>query len=192
MITIAIAYSVILLGPWGTLKEWVNISEMGNWKGFLTYAIVLWVGALAAMPGLWALAVWFGKSLSGTRAVSTKEMFLQYTYLLVPLGLAAWIAFSLPLILVNTTCILNTVSDPMGWGWDLFGTCRMPWAPILPEYIVYAQIPLLLTGLGLSLKRGYQIAQGIYEDTIQGVRSLIPVGVLCMAITIVFMILFAG
>jgi hypothetical protein len=192
MITIAIAYSIILLGPWGTLKEWVNISEMGNWKGFLTYVVVLWVGALAAMPGLWALAVWFGRSLSGTHSVSAKEMFLKYTYLLVPLGLAAWIAFSLPLILVNTTCILNTVSDPMGWGWDLFGTCRMPWTPILPEYIVYAQIPLLLTGLGFSLKRGYEIAQGIYEDAIQGVRSLIPVGVLCMAITIVFMILFAG
>jgi len=192
MITIALVYSITLLGPWGTFKEWANISEVGNWKGFLTYATAIWFIALAGIPALWAIAAWLGKRLSGTDSVSAKEIFLKYTYLLVPLGLVVWIAFSLPLILVNTTCILNTASDPMGWGWDLCGTARIPWKPYFPEYIAYVQIPLLLTGLAFSLKRGHDIAREIYPNAVHGMRSLIPVGVVCMAITMVFLTLFVG
>jgi hypothetical protein len=192
MITIALVYSVTLLGPWGTFKEWANISEVGNWNGFLTYTGVIWFTSLAGIPALWAIAACLGRRLSGTRSISAKEIFLRYTYLLVPLGLVAWIAFSIPLILVNSTCILNTMSDPMGWGWDLCGTAHLAWKPIFPEYAVYVQIPLLLIGLGFSLKRGYEIAQGIYGNAIQGVRSLIPVGIVCTCITMVFLTLFAG
>lgn len=151
----------------------------------------MWFGALAAIPALWGLAAWSGRLLSGTETVSAKEIFLKYSYLLVPLGLVAWIAFSIPLILVNSTCILNTMSDPMGWGWDLFGTAKLPWTPILPEYAIYVQIPLLLIGFGFSLKRGYEIALGVYGDVIQGVRSLIPVGILCAGITTFFLGIFA-
>lgn len=192
MIALALTYSVILLGPWGTLKDWANISEVGNWKGFFTYAGIVWFTALAAMPALWALAAWLGKRMSGTESISAKEIFIRYTYLLVPLGLLVWIAFSLPLIMINGTYIVTTISDPMGWGWDLFGTANIAWKPIFPEFVLYIQIPLVLTGLAFSLKRGYQIATTIYSDTIQGVRSLIPTGVLCTGITVIFIRLFAG
>lgn len=37
-------------------------------------------------------------------------------------GLLAWIAFSVPLIFVNGSYIISVISDPFGWGWNLFGT----------------------------------------------------------------------
>jgi hypothetical protein len=192
MISIALVYTATLLGPWGTLKAWANISEAGNWKGFSAYAGAIWFTALAGMPALWAIAARLGRRLSGNISVSAKDIFVQYTYLLVPLGLMAWIAFSLPLILVNTTCVLNTISDPIGWGWDLCGTAMLPWKPYFPEYVVYVQIPLLLAGLGFSLKRGYELAGTMYHDAMQGMRSLIPMGILCTVLTMVFLRLFAG
>jgi hypothetical protein len=192
MITLAMVYSVVLLGPWGTLKEWANISEMGNWGGFFIYTGFIWFTCLAGMPALWALAAWLGKCLSGTDAVSAREIFLSYSFLLVPLGLFAWIAFSFPLIMINGSYILTTLSDPMGWGWDLFGTANIPWKPIYPEYLIYIQIPLLLFGLGYSLKRGYHIARTKYSETIRGVLSLLPAGALCTLITATFLTLFTG
>lgn len=192
MLALVTVYSVTLLGPWGIVKDWANVSEVGNWKGFLTYAGLIWFTALLGIPALWALVSWLGKWLSGTDRVSTRELFLRYSYLLVPLGLLAWIAFSFPLIMVNGSYILSTLSDPMGWGWNLFGTAGIPWTPVLPEYTVYLQIPLLLFGLGFALKRGYNIARTLYPDTIQGIRSLIPVGALCTGFTMVLLRLFVG
>ena len=192
MITLAMVYSVTLLGPWGTIKAWANISEVGNWQGFFAYAGMVWSACLVGLPAVWVLTAWLGKQLSGSDQVSTKEIFLRYSYLLVPLGLLAWIAFSIPLIMVNGSYIISTISDPMGWGWNLFGTANFPWTPLLPEYIVYIQIPLLLTGLGFSIKCGYDIAKKMYSDAIRGVRSLIPAGMVCTGITMALIRLFAG
>ena len=192
MMSLALVYSVTLLGPWGTIKAWANISEVGNWGGFLAYAGAIWFTSLGGMPALWALGAWLGKRLSGTETVSAKELFLKYAYLLVPLGIFAWIAFSIPLIAVNGSYIISTLSDPMGWGWNLFGTADFPWTPFFPEYILYVQIPLLLAGLGYCLKLGFRIARTVYPDSTQAVRSLIPVGILCTGITILFVFLFAG
>ncbi len=55
----------------------------------------------------------------------------------MPLGLRAWIAFSFPLIMVNGAYVVQVISDPFGWGWDLFGTATLPWTPIYPEVIPY-------------------------------------------------------
>jgi len=192
MIALALVYSTTLLGPWGTVKDWANISEVGNWKGFLVYAGIIWSMALIVIPSLWGLAAWLGRRLSGTDSVSVKQLFLRYSYLLVPLGLLAWVAFSFPLIMVNGSYIVSVTSDPLGWGWNILGTANVPWTPVLPEYTVYIQMILLLFGLGFSLKQGLDISRSLYSDAAQGIRSLIPVGVLCTMITLVFLRLFTG
>jgi hypothetical protein len=163
-----------------------------NFKGFGIYAGIIWFTALIAIPAVWALASWLGKLLAGVRGISTKDIFVKYSYMLVPLGLLAWIAFSFPLIMINGSYIISIISDPLGWGWDLFGTASVPWTPVLPEYTVYVQIPLLLFGLYFALKRGYDISLTIYQDKSQAVVSLIPAGVFCTAVILAFLKLFTG
>ncbi len=87
MLALAMLYSISFLGPWGTVKDWANIAETRNWAGFAIYVAILWSAALIAIPALWAGASWLGRLLSGSNKVSTKELFLRYSYLLVPLGL---------------------------------------------------------------------------------------------------------
>ncbi len=192
MLALAGVYSVTLLGPWGTVKDWANVAETGNYKGFLAYAGIVWFMALVGLPAMWAAASWLGKKFSGTDTVSAKVLFIRYSYILVPFGLVAWIAFSFPLIMINGSYIISILSDPMGRGWDLIGTAHFSWTPFLPEYVSYIQIPLLLFGLGFSLKRGYKIAKSLYPDTRQALRSVIPAGILCAAFTLFFLRLFTG
>ncbi|KKK80729.1 hypothetical protein LCGC14_2820580, partial [marine sediment metagenome] len=80
MLGLAVVYSVTLLGPWGTIKDWANVAETGNWKGFLGYAGIVWFTCLAGIPLLWLGAAWLGRKLSGTDAVSTKDIFIRYSY----------------------------------------------------------------------------------------------------------------
>ena len=192
MITLVIAYSITLLGPWGTVKLWTNVTEVGDWGGFALYTAVVWLAALGVLPGLWYLAARLGRRLGGSPEVPVRTLFVRYSYLLVPLGLVAWAAFSFPLIMVNYTHITGSLSDPLGWGWDLFGTAQQHWSPLYPEWIPHLQIPLLVFGLWVALRRGAAVARELYPSAAAAGRSLLPHGVLCTAFTLGLLRLFAG
>jgi hypothetical protein len=191
MLALAMAYSVILLGPSGTIKDWANVTETGAWGGFAVYAGILWIGSLVVLPLAYLGFIWLARRLGGPDRASLKDAFLRFSYILVPLGLLAWIAFSFPLLLVNGSYILVTISDPFGWGWNLFGTANVHWQPILPEYLGYIQLILLTVGLYHALKRGKQVADEMFDR--QGAaRSLIPVGAFATAVTLAFAVFFVG
>ena len=119
-------------------------------------------------------------------------LFRRYAFLLVPLGLTAWAAFSIPLMMVNWSYIQAIASDPLGWGWNLLGTADRAWQPLWPQSMVYVQLPLLLIGLTFALKRGYAIALTIWGDRRSAILSLAPPAVVCTAIVMSFITLFAG
>jgi hypothetical protein len=191
MIVLALVYSVTLLGPWGTVKEWANVTETGNWKGFGIYAACIWAAALGVFPALLLIATWAGRLLS-SEPVKVRELFVRYAYAWVPLGLFAWIAFSVPLIQVNGAYILSTLSDPIGRGWDLVGTAHVAWHPIYPEKVALLQVPLLLIGLAMALRSTWRIATGLYRDQRKALLSLAPTWLLSAGVTSVFMFFFVG
>jgi len=192
MIALVIAYTVTLLGPWGTTRSWSNVTEVGNWGGFALHSIVVWLAALVAMPAGWYGLSRLARRLAASQKVSVRELFIRYSYMLVPVGLLAWIAFSLPLIMLNWTHITSSLSDPLGWGWNLFGTAEQHWSPLFPEWIPYLQVPLLLIGLTVALIRGGTIARDLFPDRSAALRSLLPHGLACAAITVVLLRLFVG
>jgi polyferredoxin len=191
MLALAMAYSMILLGPSGTIKDWANVTESGQWAGFAGYTAILWGGALVAMPALFYACVRVALRLAGNAQVKLKEAFLGFSYILVPLGLLAWIAFSFPLIFVNGSYILTTMSDPFGWGWDLFGTANIAWRPLIPEYLGYIQLLLLGIGLYYALKRGGEIAERLFGPT-RATWALLPIGGFATAVTLAFAKVFLG
>lgn len=192
MLVLALSYSVVLLGPWGWIKDWANISEKGNWKGFGVYALATSLLALVIFPGLFYLFVRAGKSLARIREHSSRDLFIRMAYTLVPLGLLAWIAFSVPLVMVNGAYIVSVLSDPLGWGMNLFGTANFHWHPLLPSWVPYLQVPILLAGLWWSLKTGFREALNLLGDENRAARILAPVSVFLTAVTMVFLALFVG
>ena len=111
---------------------------------------------------------------------------------MVPLGLLSWIAFSFPLIFVNGAYVVSVISDPFGWGWNLFGTAHFQWHPFYPEYLGYIQVILLFIGLGLAINRAYFIGQDLYKSSNIALKSLLPIAIFSVIVTITFMFLFIG
>ncbi|MFQ6616883.1 MAG: 4Fe-4S binding protein [Fidelibacterota bacterium] len=192
MITLALAYSVTLLGPWGLIKNWANVTESGQWAGFLIYGGAVVLGALILFPALYGTFAWLSRWLSRSKEVPLKEVFLRYSYTLVPLGLLAWIAFSVPLLLVNGSYVVSAISDPLGWGWDLFGTAGLHWNPVVPHWVPYIQIALLLVGLYYSLSRGFQIGRKLFSTPAAALASVVPIAMFITGVTTVFMTLYVG
>lgn len=192
MIALLIAYTVTLLGPWGTIKQWANVTEAGNWAGFALHAAVVWAVALGVVPAVWYLGARFSGVLAGDDGVPLKKLFLRSSFMLVPLGLLGWAAFSIPLVMVNFSHISSSLSDPFGWGWNLFGTAQSPWRPLLPEVVGRIQIPLLLVGLAVALRRGGDILRDLYPQPRQAARALLPLAGLCTLLTLLMLRLFVG
>ena len=192
MLSLAATYSVIYLGPWAVLKDWANAPQSGKWAGFFTYAVVLWTSALVLIPAIYSGAVRLGQLLAGRRDIPFKDALLALAYPVVPLGLLVWVAFSFPLILVNGSYILMTLSDPFGWGWNLFGTAEIGWTPVVPHWAPYIQVVLLLVGFYWALKTGYEHAEQLFGKGWVAAKGLAPVSVLLGICVISFLVLYVG
>ncbi len=113
MLGSAMVYSAVMLGPWGVLKEAAYFVGTLAWLGYAT-CFILFVFVL--LPGAFLLSIYGAQMLFPTK-LRLKQLFNRYTNSLIPLGLTAWVAFSLGFVLTNISYILPVISDPLGWGW---------------------------------------------------------------------------
>ncbi|MGC1391102.1 MAG: 4Fe-4S binding protein [Bacteroidales bacterium] len=149
--TISIIYSILYLGPWPVVRDYVNIMDKHNWGLFGIYTLVMWAFVLIIVPGIIYLLSYAGLRLSKYKR-SVKQVFLENAGSLLPFALMNWIAFVIPMLFVNVTFIKQSLSDPFGWGWDFFGTANTPWHQFIPQYIPWLQAIAVLAGLYLSLR----------------------------------------
>jgi len=189
MLTAALVYSAIFLGPWGWLKDWASAASV---SGRALYAAVFLIINLLAVPGLFLLAAALSKVVSGVRGKSIRQLFTNYSYALVPMGLSMWIAFSFSFLFVNGSYALSVISDPFGWGWDLFGTRAFPWTPVLIGLVPYLQVATLAVGLVFSIYIAYRIGQQHSGDEGQTIRGLIPIAASLTVATLSFLRLYLG
>jgi polyferredoxin len=171
--TISIIYSILYLGPWPAVRDFVNIMDKHNWGLFGIYLATMWLATLVAVPGIIYLLSILGKRISKIE-ISLRNIFLGYSGLLMPLGLMLWIAFVIPMFFVNKTFILMSASDPFGWGWDFFGTANMPWHQLCPQCIPWFQAILVLTGVYLSLRNTNRSWNGIPGRPVQKFLLSLP------------------
>jgi polyferredoxin len=189
MLGSALLYSIVMLGPYGDVKLWANLQTL---RGFTAYALMFLGGILLLMPLTHLLFTWFAQLLSRDDKVPLEKMFVNYAYALVPLGLLGWIAFSVSFVLPNISYAISVISDPFGWGWNLFGTSTFPWTPFLPGLIPYLQIPILLIGLASSIIIAFGIARQTASTPRKARLAAIPITVYLTAITGLFFWLYLG
>jgi len=186
--TMAIVYSILYLGTWPVVRDYVNILDKQNWDLFGIFIVMLWFLVLVVVPAILYLLAYMGLRLSKIRS-GVREIFLAYSGVLLPLGLMLWISFVIPMLFVNITFIAQSASDPFGWGWDFFGTSNIPWHQFLPQYVPCFQAILILTGLYFSFKNLKKKWLGYQINTTQLFLISLPVGLFLTAVT-VFMLFF--
>ena len=150
MLGSAMIYAGVLLGPWGMLKDAVYSVGTGAW---FIYAVVFLAIIFGILPGFFSLGLLKKKS-----NLPFKQRFASLSTALIPLGLMFWVAFSLSFVLTNASYILAALSDPLGLGWNLFGTANIAWQPMLTTIIAPAQTLALVVGLVWSARTAQKSA----------------------------------
>ncbi|MBI1281355.1 MAG: 4Fe-4S binding protein [Anaerolineaceae bacterium] len=188
MLGCALMYSAVLLGPWGWLKSWANLDTLAHW---VLYTAGLWAVNLLVLPGLFGLVALIARKITGGQ-ISRREIFVAYTYTLVPLGLAAWIAFSIGFVFTNGSYALAVISDPFGWGWNLFGTANTQWAPLGANLVGLLQTGVLTAGLLFAVQTAYRIARQQTSDYNRAFMAVLPVTSFLTVMTLGFLWLYLG
>ena len=179
MLGAAMIYSAVMLGPWGALKSAAYSVGSLPWLGYAAAFVAFIFGVL---PGLFLIAVAVGRRLSQSKE-TLKKAFVAFAYTLVPLGLAAWIAFSISFVFSNLSYLWPTLSDPMGQGWNLLGTANVSWTPYLTSLVPLLQTLVLLGGLAWAGVAARRIA----AEKLSGrgiVLQALPVTAFCFVITV--------
>jgi polyferredoxin len=168
----AMIYAGVLLGPWGMLKDAAYHVGTSSW---LLYATAFLSIIFLVMPSVFALCVTRFETLN-----IFKKRFATLSTALVPLGLMFWVAFSLSFVLTNASYIIASVSDPLGLGWNLFGTANVAWQPVLTFILAPGQTLALVGGLIWSGRTAQKAAKEVAV-------SPVPVIIYCFIVTLVML-----
>lgn len=126
------------------------------------------IGAFAA---LCALARWW----VGEPAVSWRKLFVYYAYALLPVALFYHLAHSGMHLVMEGQYLWPLLSDPLGRGWDLFGTATSRPGPLLSAQAVWWwQVGLVIVGHISGIVVAHHASQRLYRDRRQATRSLVP------------------
>lgn len=173
MLGAALVYAYVLMGSNGAVKLAAYRVFSPGWFGYAgAFLAIIFI----LLPGLYWLAVRAGNlrlPLSGKR-------FALASTPLVPLGLMFWVAFSLSFVLTNAAYILAAISDPLGLGWNLFGTAAVGWQPFLSGLVAPLQTLSLVGGLVWS-------ALTAQKSSREAGLSPAPVIAYCLAATLLML-----
>ncbi|MCP4259690.1 MAG: 4Fe-4S binding protein [Planctomycetes bacterium] len=189
MLAIAVMFYVAMMGPWGQLKDWVRGNTFTGWLKFISLHTTF---ALVIIPGIFFVFAWLSKRFSGLKDISFKAVFVNLSYCLIPMGMAAWIAFSFGFLLPNGSYILHILSDPFARGWNLVGTANIPWTPVATGLLVPIQFITLFVGYIISADFGYKLSLQTYIEPAAAKRGFIPLLVLLTLVVIAFGWLYGG
>jgi polyferredoxin len=173
MLGAALVYAYVLMGSNGAVKLAAYSVFSPAWFGYAA-------GFLAVIFGLLPGLFWLSVKLGDIKTIPTGKQFATAATALIPLGLMFWVAFSLSFVLTNATYILAALSDPLGLGWNLFGTAAIAWQPVLSTLVTPAQTLVLVGGLAWSARTAQKSAP-------QAGISPAPVIVYCLLTTFVML-----
>jgi hypothetical protein len=173
MLGAALIYAYVLMGSNGAAKLAAYTVFSSAW---FIYASVFLAFIFILLPGLYWLAVRIGN----VNLPVTTKLFASASTALIPLGLMFWVAFSLSFVLTNATYILAALSDPLGLGWNLFGTAAIAWQPLLSSALAPAQTLALVGGLAWSARTAQKTA-------LQAEISPVPLILFCLLATLLML-----
>ena len=186
MLGSALAFSAVFTGPWGSLK--LAAFEIGSLR---------LAGFCCRLPGaeypgsarfVRPVRLGWDKNLPRHRSHSRKAVANQ-SQILLPLGLCAWIAFTISFAFPKLSYILSVLSDPLGWGWNLLGISYPAWSPDVSWFSPVLQAAILLVGLFWSTSVARRLER---SNTGSSPARMIPVLVFCLAFSLVHAVVVGG
>jgi hypothetical protein len=152
----------------GWISGTLGVSELSSFT--IGMAVVCALPVLAYVLSTWMASIWVRGSDVGFRS-----LFIDYAWSVLPVALFYHLAHNSMHLFMEGQDVVPALSDPLGRGWNLFGTAGMHMDPILGQNATWAvQVALVLVGHLFGVVVAHRISRRIFADKKQATRSLLP------------------
>jgi ABC-type glycerol-3-phosphate transport system permease component/ferredoxin len=159
-----------MVGPFYAVEQWLQ-TTFGGWVMPVFFAL-----GLVALPFMFvSLAAWVSRTLSGVR-VGWIAVATHFSYGLVPLGFAMWLAHYLYHFLTGALTFVPVLQSFFAaWGLPILGAPRWTLGPVVPpSWLLPIEIVVLDGGLLGALVVLYRIAKREHSDAATARRAFAP------------------
>jgi len=146
---------------------------------------MLFFGAYLAVSAIMSAAV------AGRR--SAREIAQSFAFTLVPIAIAYHLAHYLVYLLVQGQYVVPLLSDPFGYGWNLFGTAgyRVDITMVGARFAWYTAVTAVVLGHIVAVFLAHARAMRAFETRSAALRSQVPLTALMVAYTFVSLSILA-
>ena len=110
----------------------------------------------------------------------------QFAGTLLPIAAGYVIAHYFTLFVLQAPSVVRLLSDPFGFGWNLFGTATLEWKPWMPSanLVWYVQVGAIVVGHVIALVLAHDRAVALAPSSRAAIRSQIPMLALMVLYTV--------
>ncbi len=181
---------IVLLGivPFHNLEMtpfYVNF-EAGVSSGLGIPEMIVRTAALLLM-GFIAVVLFSGflllaRKMSGTSQYSFRSMFIWFALPFIPVAISLHLGHNYFHLIEEGVVIIPVLSDPFGFGWNLFGTAGAHITIIPANIISFLQFLTIGFGVLASAYLLYRLPVNMFTEKGQAIRSMVPMLVLLIGL----------
>ncbi len=165
-----------------SLLKWMGLTFGTGHTVNFTVAMALF----CALPiALYRLSCTVGARLTRRAGPSARDLFVRYSYSLLPVALFYHLAHNAMHFLMEGHELVPLLSDPLGRGADLFGTAELHLEPLLSAQTLWVlQVALIITGHLFGVLVAHRVSRRLFKDPGQATRSLLPMLAVMLLISV--------
>jgi hypothetical protein len=136
--------------------------------------------------GIYRGFVELSRIFGGGGEAGFRQFAAAYAFALVPIAIAYQMAHYYTYLLIQGQMIISLISDPLGWGWNLFGTAGFDprYGIVGASFVWYSQVTLIVVGHVIAVYLAHSISLRLLRDPGRAFRSQLPMLVLMVLYTI--------
>jgi polyferredoxin len=182
-------HGLTMTPSWKSFVRALRLDMMVTELGAFTIGMAI---CLAAPVLAYSGSVWLSQKFSRDKTRKVANLFVQYAYGLIPIALFYHIAHNVEHFFMESQKLVALISDPLGYGWNLFGTAQIrPEALLSLETIWYLQAGLIIVGHIFGIVISHKHAYRIFDNRGAAIRSQIPMILLMVLFSVLSLWLIA-
>jgi hypothetical protein len=167
--------------PWWDDWSFALVGTAQHSMWFQTMALLLVVGVIGAA---YSAASWWASRIAGPGGIGAVAVARSFAHTLVPIALAYAFAHYFTLIAFEGQLLIPAMSDPLGLGWNLFGTLdhqpNYTWIP--PVVVWWIQLAAIVGGHVVGVVLAHDRALAVFAGP-KAVRTQYAMLTLMVALT---------
>src|SRR6266540_2307718 len=145
------------------------------------------LGCVVLFLGAFAGVCWVTAAVSGDREVSAGIVIRRFVFTLVPIALAYHLAHYFSLLFIGGQYAIPLLSDPLGRGWNLFGTAgyQVDIGLVTPRLQWTVAVVAVVLGHVVAVYLSHVTAFRVFRSRSAALKSQIPMVLLMVGYTMI-------